>query len=67
MKNISRDTVKFDMSYEEFKDLGRKAWKDRDNSYHYIDRYEKKNEIEHNVRNEIKNVFIECIPGANHF
>ena len=42
MENIFRDIAGFDMSYDEFKDPCREAWKEY--NYLFIDRSKKKNE-----------------------
>ena len=36
-KNVFRCFAGFDMKYEEFKELGRKAWNDKTYKYFYID------------------------------
>ena len=38
VENLNRYIVGFDMSYDEFKDLSREAWKDEDYNHLYIDR-----------------------------
>ena len=59
-----RDVENIDLSYEEFKDLCREAWKDEDYNYLYFDRSKKQNEgnsIVNDNRKLLLNVFQELI------
>ena len=60
------DTEAYDMKYDEFKEVCRKAWSEKFN-YLCIEMTENKNECMHCIFNESKNTYIECIPETEAF
>ena len=65
VEDLYRDITGFDMSYEQFQEFCRAAWKDEEYNYLYIHRSEKKSEGKFCICYESKNTFIECIPETN--
>ena len=56
----------YDMKYDEFKQVGHKAWRERFN-YLCIDMSRNKNDGKNRIFNESKTSYIECIPGSGPF
>ena len=61
IEKIFRDVGSYDMSYDEFKQLCRKAWED-DYNYLCIGNSKKRDRGRCCVCNESKNTYTECIP-----
>ena len=66
IENIYRDVGGHDMSYDEFKELCRKSWKE-DYNYLCIDRSKKTDQGKYCICNESKNTYINCTPETKHF
>ena len=66
LENIYRDVGGYDMSYDEFKELCRKSWKE-DYNYLCFDRSKKRDQGRDWICNESKNTFIECTPETKSF
>ena len=66
IENIDRDVDGYDMSYDEFKQLCRKAW-DEDYNSPCIDRSKKRVQGRYCICNENKSTYMECTPQRSLF
>ena len=65
-ENMCRGIGRYDLKYDEFKQLCRKGWEEE---YRYlcINRSKKRDRERYCICNEIKNTYIECIPEIKLF
>ena len=66
IEHINRDVAGYDMNYDDFKDLCRKAWEE-DYNYLYIDRSKKRDQGKYCTCNESKKTYIEATPQTKPF
>ena len=64
--NIYRDFAGYDMSYDEFKQLCRKAWED-DYIYRCVDRSKKRHHGRYCTYKKNKKTYLECTPETKPF
>ena len=61
-----RDVARYDMNYDEFKELCRKSWEE-DYNYICIDRSKKRDQGKYCICNENKKTYIEATPQTKPF
>ena len=66
IEHIYRDVSRYDISYDEFKELCRESWEE-DHNYLCIDRSKKRDQGRCCICNESKNTDVECTPETKPF